>query len=82
MFKVQQVGKLDDMPHSVEIKAKLCIAKDNNAILLFLSFHLLMYGAHMSISSPSPCIEGRRRALQPGGQGMVMGLQWMSLGDN
>jgi len=25
MFKAQQVGKLDDMPHSVEIKAKLCI---------------------------------------------------------
>jgi len=43
MVKAQQVGKLDDMPHSVEIKAKLCIVvlgdygnnlaqvKDNNA---------------------------------------------------
>jgi hypothetical protein len=42
--KVQQEGKLDDMPHSVEMKAKLYIvvledhgnnlvqAKDNNAI--------------------------------------------------
>ena len=25
MFKAQQAGKLDDMPHSVEMKAKLCI---------------------------------------------------------
>jgi hypothetical protein len=24
MFKAQQVGKLDDIPHSVEIKVKLC----------------------------------------------------------
>jgi len=43
IFKAQQVGRLDDMPHSVKMKAKLCIvvledygnnvaqAKDNNA---------------------------------------------------
>ena len=43
MFKAQQAGKLDDTPHSVEMKAKLCIvvledygnnlaqARDNNA---------------------------------------------------
>ena len=43
MFKAQQTGKLDDMPYSVEMKAKLCFvvledygnnlgqAKDNNA---------------------------------------------------
>jgi hypothetical protein len=43
IFKAQQAGKLDNMPHSVEMKSKLCIvvledyennlaqAKDNNA---------------------------------------------------
>ena len=53
MFKAQQVGKLDDMPHSVEMKAKLCIvvlkdygnnlgqAKDNNANKIYGMAYML-----------------------------------------
>ena len=53
MFKAQQAGKLDDMPHSVEMKAKLCIvvledygnnlgqAKDNNANKIYGMAYML-----------------------------------------
>ena len=53
MFKAQQAGKLDDMPHSVEMKAKLCIvvledygnnlgqAKDNNANKIYGMSYML-----------------------------------------
>jgi len=53
MFKAQQAGKLNDMPHSVEMKAKLCIvvledygnnlgqAKDNNANKIYGMAYML-----------------------------------------
>ena len=53
MFKAQQAGKLDDMPHSVEMKTKLCIvvledygnnlgqAKDSNANKIYGMAYML-----------------------------------------
>jgi hypothetical protein len=53
MFKAQQAGKLDDMPHSVEMKAKLYTvvlkdygnnlgqAKDNNANKIYGMAYML-----------------------------------------